>query len=184
MVARPFEIFIGTRANPDVAGPNTKSPSDSNSEPWALQTHPFSFCVTGTPWCGHKRLKAMYLEVPVRAIATGTPFTDPIFAAPPTFANAGTAFRLTDMRPPGSFFTAVFAEAGSSLPPNATTAQTPAMKERREIGSISRPYFSLLYRVTSAVPKAKPSGNEPAGKPNTDAIVAATPGASTKVVPV
>jgi hypothetical protein len=48
------------------------------------------------------------------------------------------------MRLPGSFFTAVFAEAGISLPPNATTAQTPVMKERREIGSIFRTYFSLL----------------------------------------
>ena len=126
----------------------------------------------------------MYLEVPVRAIATGTPFTEPILIAPPTFANAGTAFRSTDRRPPGSFFTAVFAAAGTSLPHNATTAQTPAMKERREIGSIFIPYVSLLYRVTSAVPKAKPSGNEPAGKPKTDAMVAATPGASTNVVPV
>ncbi|WP_223298107.1 hypothetical protein [Candidatus Planktophila dulcis] len=86
----------------------------------------------------------MYLEVPVRAIATGTPFTEPILVAPPTFANAGTAFRSTDRRPPGSFFTDVFAAAGTSLPPNATTAQTPAMKERREIGSILIPYFSLL----------------------------------------
>jgi hypothetical protein len=86
----------------------------------------------------------MYLEVPVRAIATGTPFTEPTLVAPPIFANAGTAFRLTDRRPPGSFFTAVFAAAGTSLPPNATTAQTPAMKERREIGSILIPYFSLL----------------------------------------
>jgi hypothetical protein len=40
-----------------------------------------------------------------------------------------------------------------------------------------------VYKDTSAVPKAKPSGNEPAGKPKTVAIVAATPGASTKVVP-
>ena len=126
----------------------------------------------------------MYLEVPVRAIATGTPFTEPILVAPPTFANAGTAFRLTDRRPPGSFFTAALAAAGTSLPPNATTAQTPAMKERREIGSIFFPYFVFEYRVTSAVPNAKPSGNEPAGRPKTDAIVAATPGASTNVVPV
>ena len=124
----------------------------------------------------------MYLEVPVRAIATGTPFTEPILVAPPTFPNAGTAFRSTDIRPPGSFFTAAFAAAGTSLPPKAT--QTPAMKERREIGSIFNPYFNLLYRVTSAVPKANPSGNEPAGKPKTDAMVAATPGASTSVVPV
>ena len=126
----------------------------------------------------------MYLEVPVRAIATGTPFTEPILVAPPTFANAGTAFRFTDKRPPGSFFTAAFAAAGTSLPPNATTAQTPAMKERREIGSIFSPYFNLLYKVTSAVPKANPSGNEPTGNPKTDEIVAATPGASTNVVPV
>ncbi len=126
----------------------------------------------------------MYLEVPVRAIATGTPFTEPILVAPPTFANAGTAFRSTDKRPPGSFFTAAFAAAGTSLPPNATTAQTPAMKERREIGFIFSPYFNLLYKVTSAVPKANPSGNEPTGNPKTDEIVAATPGASTNVVPV
>jgi hypothetical protein len=82
--------------------------------------------------------------VPVRAIATGTPFTEPILVAPPTFAKAGIAFRFTDMRPPGSFFTAVFAAAGTSPAPNATTAQTPAMKERREIGSIFGPYFNLL----------------------------------------
>ncbi len=126
----------------------------------------------------------MYLEVPVRAIATGTPFTEPILVAPPTFANAGTAFRSTDKRPPGSFFTAAFAAAGTSLPPNVTTAQTPAMKERREIGFIFSPYFNLLYKVTSAVPKANPSGNEPTGNPKTDEIVAATPGASTNVVPV
>ena len=126
----------------------------------------------------------MYLEVPVRAIATGTPFTEPILVAPPTFANAGTAFRLTDRRPPGSFFTAVLAAAGTSLPPNATTAQTPAMKERRDIGSIFTTYFVFEYSVTSAVPKAKPSGNEPSGKPKTVAMVAATPGASTNVVPV
>ena len=126
----------------------------------------------------------MYLEVPVRAIATGTPFTEPILVAPPTFANAGTAFRSTDKRPPGSFFTAAFAAAGTSLPPNATTAQTPAMKERREIGFIFSPYFNLLYKVTSAVPKANPSGNEPTGNPKTDEIVAATPGASTNAVPV
>jgi hypothetical protein len=80
----------------------------------------------------------------VRAIATGTPFTEPILVAPPTFAKAGIAFRFTDMRPPGSFFTAALAAAGTSLPPNATTAQTPAMKERREIGSIFGPYFNLL----------------------------------------
>jgi hypothetical protein len=126
----------------------------------------------------------MYLEAPVRAIATGTPFTKPILVAPPTFANAGTAFRFTDIRPPGSFLTAVFAAAGTSLPANATTAHIPAKRERREIGSICFPYFNVVYRVTSAVPKANPSGNEPTGKPKTDAIVAATPGASTKVVPV
>jgi hypothetical protein len=44
--------------------------------------------------------------------------------------------------------------------------------------------FSEEKRVTSAVPKANPSGNEPAGKPKTDAMVAATPGARTKAVPV
>jgi hypothetical protein len=126
----------------------------------------------------------MYLEVPVRAIATGTPFTEPILVAPPTFANAGTAFSFTDKRPPGSFFTAAFATAGTSAPLNAKIAQAPTRSERREIGSICAPYFNLLYRDTSAVPKAKPSGNEPPGKPRTDAIVAATPGASTKVVPV
>jgi hypothetical protein len=86
----------------------------------------------------------MYLEVPVRAIATGTPFTEPTLVAPPTFANADTAFRFTDIRPPGSFFTAAFAAAGTSLPANATTAHIPAKRERREIGSICCSYFNLV----------------------------------------
>ena len=65
----------------------------------------------------------MYLEVPVRAIATGTPFTEPIRVAPPTSPSAGTAFRFTDKRPPGSFLTAAFAAAGTSVPPSAKIAQ-------------------------------------------------------------
>jgi hypothetical protein len=126
----------------------------------------------------------VYLFVPTRAIPIGTPLIEPIRIAPPTLDSAGKSFNVTESLPPGSFFTAEFAAAGTTLPPNATTAQTPAKRERREIGCICCPYFNLVYRVTSAVPNARPSGNEPAGKPKTVAIVAATPGASTKVVPV
>jgi hypothetical protein len=86
----------------------------------------------------------MYLEVPVRAIATGTPLRVPILIAPPTFAKAGTAFRSTDKRPPESFLTAGFAAAGTSASPKARTAQAPAKSDRRVIGSIFVPYFKLL----------------------------------------
>jgi hypothetical protein len=69
---------------------------------------------------------------------------EPIRIAPPTADSAGKAESFTESLPPGSFFTAAFAAAGISLPPSATTAQTPAKRERRVIGSILRPYFSLL----------------------------------------
>jgi hypothetical protein len=78
----------------------------------------------------------VYLFVPIRAIPTGTPLIEPIRIAPPTAESAGKIFSLTESLPPGSFFTAVFAAAGISLLPNATTAHTPAKRERREIGSI------------------------------------------------
>jgi len=85
----------------------------------------------------------MYLAVPVRAIATGTPLREPILVAPPTFAKAGTALRSTDKRPPGSFLTAVFAAAGTSEPPIATIAQAPAKRDLRVIGSIKNSYLKM-----------------------------------------
>ena len=69
---------------------------------------------------------------------------EPIRIAPPTADSAGRSANFTDSLPPGSFLTAAFAAAGTWLPPKATTAQTPAKSERRVIGSIFRPYLSLL----------------------------------------
>ena len=126
IVATPRLTLIGTRANPVVAGPRTRSPSPSNSELCAGHIHPVSVLVTVIPWCGHRKLNAVYLFVPTRAIPTGTPLMEPIRIAPPTADSAGKSFNLTESLPPGSFFTTALAAAGTSLPPNATTAHTPA----------------------------------------------------------
>jgi hypothetical protein len=85
----------------------------------------------------------MYLAVPVRAMATGTPLREPILVAPPTFAKAGTALRSTVKRPPGIFLTAAFAAAGTSVEPKARTAHAPAKRVLRVIGSIKNPLLKI-----------------------------------------
>jgi hypothetical protein len=86
----------------------------------------------------------MYLEVPVREIATGVPLIEPILTAAPTLLKAGTDFRSTDKRPPDIFFTAEFASAGIPEAPSATMAQAPENRVRLEIGCIKN-YFLLIF---------------------------------------